>query len=266
MNKKLIFLSHIHEESEMAGLIQMAIEEEFAGFVKVFVSSLGDSIPAGANVLKRIESGLIECVAAIYLISPESIKRSWINFELGAIWIRSCVSQNTGGPEIPALPFCHSDMTFALLPQPISNLNAIEASKSASLESAFRSIQIALGVSGVKLRTDFNNLAKKISELEEKYTINTKLQRAFTILGRRPNPAKVKQGAPGKFHIELGFIEQAKFDQAAPLIPNPLKNDIQIKMLEGSGVYTFENGRSVLGGPTDIILTEAGLLALRKHL
>lgn len=250
----------------MAGLIQTAIEDEFAGFVKVFVSSLGDSIPAGANVLKRIESGLIECVAAIYLISPESIKRSWINFELGAIWIRSCVSQSTGGPEIPALPFCHSDMTFGRLPQPISSLNAIEASKSASLESAFRSIQIALGVSGVKLRTDFDKLANNISDLEEKYTIKAKIQQAFTILGRRPNLDKAKQGAPGKFYIELGFIEQTKFDKAAPLIPKILKNEIQIKMLEGSAIHAFENGRSVLGGATDIILTEAGMLALRKHL
>ena len=49
---KTIFLSHIHEEHELAGFIQEALEEEFSGFVNTFVSSDGASIPAGANFLR----------------------------------------------------------------------------------------------------------------------------------------------------------------------------------------------------------------------
>ncbi len=73
---KLIFLSHIHEEADFAHLIQKAIEVEFSGFVDVFVSSDGKTIPAGANFLKKVEKGLMDCVGAIYLISPVSVKRS----------------------------------------------------------------------------------------------------------------------------------------------------------------------------------------------
>ena len=85
MADKLIFLSHIHEESSLALLVKQALENEFSGFVDVFVSSDGTSIPAGANFLKRIEDGLVSCIGAIYLISPNSVKRNWINFELGAV-------------------------------------------------------------------------------------------------------------------------------------------------------------------------------------
>ena len=78
---ELIFLSHIHEEAELAKLVQDAIENEFSGFVSVFVSSDGKTIPAGSNLLKRIEDGLFKCIGAIYLISPVSVKRNWINLK-----------------------------------------------------------------------------------------------------------------------------------------------------------------------------------------
>ncbi|PTP70076.1 hypothetical protein CWO23_12785, partial [Vibrio splendidus] len=92
MNSHQLFLSHIHEERDLAVLIKTAIEEEFSGFVEVFVSSDGTSIPAGSNFLKRIEDGLVNCIGALYLISPVSVKRNWINFELGAVWIRNAIS------------------------------------------------------------------------------------------------------------------------------------------------------------------------------
>lgn len=53
MAEKTIFLSHITEEKELATLFQEAIENEFSGFVKVFVSSDGLSIPAGTNFCRK---------------------------------------------------------------------------------------------------------------------------------------------------------------------------------------------------------------------
>lgn len=169
MGNKKIFLSHIHEERELAVLFKRAIEDEFSGFVEVFVSSDGVSIPAGANFLKRIEDGLVECIAAIYLISPLSVNRNWINFELGCVWIRNSLSVRANGPEVPALPICHSGIKPSQLPKPIDNLNAIEGNQSSRLEFAFKSIQSAVGGRGV-LRTDFDELARKVIEFERGYT------------------------------------------------------------------------------------------------
>ena len=154
----IIFLSHIHEETTLAQIIQRSIEDEFSGFVKVFVSSDGKTIPAGANFLKRIEEGLTNCVGAIYLISPISLNRNWINFELGAVWIRNTISIKSGGPEIPVIPICHSGITPSILPMPLINLNVIQAGNSSQLELAFKSIQSAVGGSGA-LKTKFDTLA-----------------------------------------------------------------------------------------------------------
>lgn len=182
MAQKLIFLSHIHDERELAILIKSAIEEEFAGFVGVFVSSDGTTIPAGANLLKRIEAGLMDCVAALYLISPRSVTRPWINFELGAVWVRSALSQRSGNAEIPALPLCHSGATPGNLPSPLGNLNAVEANDAAQLEFAFRSIQAAVGASG-KLRTDFHDLAQKVRTIEKNYTMGANAVRMLKAAG-----------------------------------------------------------------------------------
>ena len=67
-NKNTIFLSHIHEEKDLAFLIKETIEDEFSGFVDVFVSSDGESILAGTNFLKQIESVLKSSSAGIFLI------------------------------------------------------------------------------------------------------------------------------------------------------------------------------------------------------
>ncbi|MBN6277020.1 toll/interleukin-1 receptor domain-containing protein [Escherichia coli] len=182
MSEKLIFLSHITEEKELAKIIKDAIEDEFSGFVEVFVSSDGNTIKAGQNFLNVIENGLVNCIAAIYLISPESVQRSWISFELGAVWVRNAISRQNGGPEIPAIPFCHSDMTFRDLPQPICNLNGIEANRSHSLEFAFKSIQTAVGGKG-RLRTDFDVLAEKVNIFERDYTVFKSIGEILGLIG-----------------------------------------------------------------------------------
>jgi hypothetical protein len=179
---ELIFLSHIHEEAELAKKIQDAIENEFSGFVEVFVSSDGKTIPAGSNFLKRIEDGLTNCIGAIYLISPISVKRNWINFELGAVWIRNSISVKDSGKEIPTIPFCHSGITPSKLPMPLTNLSSIEATNSSHLELAFKSIQTAVGGKG-ELKTDFDKLAQEIIEFEKRYTLGDNLVKLFASIG-----------------------------------------------------------------------------------
>lgn len=181
MSEKMIFLSHITEEKALAKIIKDAIEDEFSGFVSVFVSSDGETIKAGQNFLKVIEDGLVNCISAIYLISPASVKRNWISFELGAVWIRNALNLREGKDEVPALPFCHSGMSCNALPQPICNLNAIEANMASRLEFAFRSLQFAVGAKG-KLRTDFDDLASKIIAFEKEYVLFDNLEKIFNVL------------------------------------------------------------------------------------
>ncbi|WP_276867606.1 toll/interleukin-1 receptor domain-containing protein [Enterobacter oligotrophicus] len=213
MSEKLIFLSHITEEKELAKIIKDAIEDEFAGFVRVFVSSDGETIRAGQNFLKVIEDGLVECCAAIYLISPTSVQRSWISFELGAVWIRNAQNQREGREEIPALPFCHSGMSFNALPQPICNLNAIEANMASKLEFAFKSLQLAVGARG-RFRTDFNELASKIADFEKKYVLFASLEKIFDNLSLSPDDLKnikanVLGNSQSEFTVNINVVPTA---------------------------------------------------------
>ncbi len=231
--KKLIFLSHIHEENELAIIVQKAIEEEFGGFVKVFVSSDGSSISAGANFLTRIEEALCESVAGIYLISPNSVKRNWINFELGSIWIRNKLNMKNGQKEIPTIPFCHSGSSPGSLPMPLTNLNGINASNKNDLIRVFKNIQTAVGGSG-RLKTDFDILKQSIDEFVKFYTIGSKLLDVFqTMKASRQQIESTthhckKIGRGEIIDLDLKDVPQSMVDTINEIINHNFKNKILI--------------------------------------
>ena len=265
----LIFLSHIHEESILAQEVQKAIEEEFSGFVEVFVSSDGKTIPAGANFLKRIEDGLVNCIGAIYLISPISVKRNWINFELGAIWIRNSISLKTGGPEIPTIPFCHSGITPSQLPMPLTNLSSIQSNNSSQLELAFKSIQSAVGGKG-NLKTNFDSLAKNIIEFEKQYTLGDSLIELFKIIfitNSEMNQIISQCNLRGRGHnflIQLGFRDSSLFKELKNLETNNLKGHIEVNM-KNPGL-SFGNQGAVNGGDISFSILTNTILDFGKVL
>jgi hypothetical protein len=231
MAEKLLFLSHIHEERNLALLIQDALDAEFSGFVRVFVSSDGKSISAGSNFLKRIEDELASCIGAIYLISPASVKRNWINFELGAVWIRNVLNVREGKPEIPTLPVCHSGLTPGELPSPLNNLNGVAANEASELEFAFRSLQTAVGGRGV-LRTDFRSLAEKIITLEKEYTLGSNLKKMFSLLsGDIRRMVDFCQQAPAGQTINFkDRVEAVNITLLKEFEAKELKGHVQIKV------------------------------------
>jgi hypothetical protein len=227
-----IFLSHIHKEKDIAILIKSAIESEFSGFVEVFVSSDGISIPAGVKFLDYIEDALTECVAGIYLISPESVSKSWISFELGAVWIRNIINKRNKQAEIPALPMCHSGIRPSELPQPIGSLNAIEANNKDHLEFAFKSIQKAVGGKGL-LRTDFSKLTEEIRTLEHHHTLGKNFDNLLKIIGitrqEFMNQLKIKEKQADDLEVKFGWINNDSFKQIKEYEKDKLKSHIKVK-------------------------------------
>ena len=254
----LIFLSHIHEETILAQIIQKAIEDEFSGFVEVFVSSDGKTIPAGANFLKRIEDGLINCVGALYLISPISVKRSWISFELGAVWIRNSVSVKSGGLEIPTIPICHSGITPGNLPMPLINLSAIQADNSAQLELVFKSIQTAVGGKGV-MKTNFDALAQSIITFESQYTLGDNLVRLFTVISSNNTQINqvitqcktMPQGAT--LTISLGLRDNSLIKELRSFENNELNGQFVVNQTSSEMSMGAEG--AVIGGNIEIAIS-----------
>jgi hypothetical protein len=158
MDKKIVFISHITEEKELAVKTKELIEESFLGMIEVFVSSDEHSISLGQKWLDNITESLKSCAVEIILCSPKSIKRPWINFEAGAGWIR----------DIPVIPFCHSGMKPSLLPMPLNLLQAANANEISSLKLLFPVLAHALGSKAPNV--DFSTFVDSVKEFELKYT------------------------------------------------------------------------------------------------
>ncbi|WP_426455385.1 toll/interleukin-1 receptor domain-containing protein (plasmid) [Paenibacillus sp. S-38] len=227
---RLIFLSHIHEERELALIFKDALVREFGGFVDIFVSSDGVTITAGTNFLREIENGLTTCIAGMYLISPKSVSRSWVNFELGALWIRNKLNESTGQPHIPTLPVCHSGMTLRSLPQPISNLNSVLGGNAEQLEFAFRSLQKAVGGSG-DLRTDFSALAAKVNDFERRYTIVSHYKRLFQMISHKGDVSQYLTGMNPEIQeirLKIGLCNNDLIKELKQLEANELAGAIKV--------------------------------------
>lgn len=136
MAKLVVFLSHIHEEAELAGLVKGLIETAFPGLAEVFVSSDPTSIAYGQKWLDGITANLRSCSVELILCSPESIKRPWINFEAGAGWVS----------DIPVIPLCHSGLDRSHLPVPLSLLHAANATDREQIQGALGTIASVLRV------------------------------------------------------------------------------------------------------------------------
>lgn len=158
MEKSLVFISHISEESEIAQDLKELIEESFLGMIEVFVSSDGDSISVGQKWLENITNSLKECSVEIILCSDKSIQRPWINFEAGAGWIK----------EIPVIPICHSGMNPSKLPVPLNMLQATSLSEVSGLKLLFTVLAGEIGAQNPKV--DFTEFIVKVKDFEERYS------------------------------------------------------------------------------------------------
>ncbi len=135
MSKKIVFISHIAEEKEIALELKVLIESSFLGMIDIFVSSDYESVHLGRKWLDDITSSLRNCDLEIIVCSPKSVERPWINFEAGAGWIR----------DIDVIPLCHSGMEPANLPVPLNLLQAGKATEESSLKGIFQTLANTIG-------------------------------------------------------------------------------------------------------------------------
>jgi len=172
MEKKVVFISHISEEKELAIKTKELIETAFLGMIEVFVSSYEHSISLGQKWLDNITQALKECAVEIILCSPNSVGRQWINFEAGAGWIR----------DIPVIPFCHSGMIPTRLPMPLNLLQAATANEISSLKLLFPVLAQALGSQIPTI--DFSVFIQDVKKFEEKYTFWSILNYHLNLLNK----------------------------------------------------------------------------------
>jgi hypothetical protein len=116
MVTKSIFISHISEEAEYAALLKEMIQSDFLELARCFTSSDIGCIGAGQNWLTAVERAMNEAKAVIVLCSKASVHRPWVQFEVGAAWMK----------EVPVIPVCHSGLKTSDLQMPLSLRQGVE--------------------------------------------------------------------------------------------------------------------------------------------
>jgi hypothetical protein len=176
MTQAKIFISHISEEAQLASTIKSSLARDFLGLVDVFASSDTASIAAGSNWLAELEAALQDSKSLLVLCSKASLNRPWVNFEVGAAWIRN----------IPIIPVCHSGIGPRELPIPLSLLQGLSASDEAGLQRLYQHVATLLACAVPQ--GNLPALRAEIAAFEQAYS--RKLDDEFKEKDRRDSMAK----------------------------------------------------------------------------
>lgn len=228
--KKIVFISHITEEKDLAIFVKEFIEEAFLGLIEVFISSDEHSISLGQRWLDNITDALKNCSIEIILCSPVSIKRPWINFEAGAGWIR----------EIPVIPLCHSGIEPSQLPLPLNLLQAAKINELASLKLLLPVLAQAIGS---KLPNyDFSEFISKAESFEKEYTFWDNCNKIFKDINNYNNQIIPALRSRKGVTIDLTDIDIRFFESLMPFLRK--NNLLEFKRIGGVRIIssgTFYN-------------------------
>lgn len=131
IKKPTLFISHASSDAEFANAVKQEVEKVFANGISVFCTSSPGAIPVGVDWLSDIEQKLGVAQAVIAILTPVSIERPWLWFEIGATW-----SKGRSG-DCRIYPLCAPEVELNQLPSPLDRLQALSMGKAADLKLLF---------------------------------------------------------------------------------------------------------------------------------
>jgi TIR domain-containing protein len=131
IKKPTLFISHATSDSEFAEAVKQEIHKVFANGINVFSTSSPGAIPTGNDWLNDIENRLNTAQAIIAIITPVSIERPWLWFEIGATWL------NGRKGDCRIYPLCVQEINLSELPEPLSRLQALSLGRATDLKLLF---------------------------------------------------------------------------------------------------------------------------------
>ena len=153
--KVKVFLSHIHEEEDVAQYLKEKIEKYYLGTINVFVAGDLRSIEAGDDWFSKIVEGIKESKMVFILVSNESAARPFINFEAGGAWLN--------GKRV--IPLCHNGMIPDSLPEPMRRLQAVNLCMPDKVEGLFKQLAEIANVT-VPSEIPYEEISNRITKRE----------------------------------------------------------------------------------------------------
>jgi hypothetical protein len=160
IEKPRLFISHAVSDGEFADAVKREVEKVFANGLDVFCTSSPGAISPGSDWLNEIEGRLGNTQAVIAIITPISIERPWLWFEIGATWNRGRVGK------CKIYPLCTPEIDLGNLPSPLDRLQALSMKKAQDLKMLFRSLIDQFGFGAI---TAFKseNITKRIPKYKD---------------------------------------------------------------------------------------------------
>lgn len=144
IKKPTLFISHATSDGEFAEAVKREIDKVFANGIDIFSTSSPGAIQAGNDWLNDIENRLNTAQAIIAIVTPVSIERPWLWFEIGATWL------NGRKGDCKIYPLCAQEINLSELPEPLSRLQALSLGKATDLKLLFEALI---------MQFDFGNIA-----------------------------------------------------------------------------------------------------------
>lgn len=160
IKKPAIFVSHATSDGEFANAVKQEIEKVFADGVIVFCTSSPGAISVGSDWLSDIEGKLDTAQAVIAIITPVSVERPWLWFEVGATWLKG----RAGNCRI--YPVCAPEMNLSELPSPLDRLQALSMGKAADLKILFEALIDQFGFGKIS-SFRASNITKRIPKYKD---------------------------------------------------------------------------------------------------
>jgi hypothetical protein len=144
VQKPVLFISHATTDEPIAQVVRDEVNRIFAGGVAVFASSVPGTIAPGADWLESIRANLEAATAVVVLITPVSVNRPWIWFEVGASWSKMRADEGR------IYPLCVPEIEKGELPEPLNRLQALSLGKAAETREFFQALCDQFGFGNLK--------------------------------------------------------------------------------------------------------------------
>jgi hypothetical protein len=168
MAKPRIFISHATQDGLLASALKQEIERVFAKGLDVFCTSSPDGILASEDWLQRIEDGLRTAQAIVVIVTPVSIARHWLWFEIGTTWLKG----REGHCKI--YPLCVPEISVSDLPTPLDRLQAKSIGDEADLTQFFRALIQQFDFGEISSFTA-GNITQRLPEYQDAQTTESPL-------------------------------------------------------------------------------------------
>lgn len=160
--KPCIFISHIHEDADIAIGLKEYLDKVFLSFFDIFVASDGSSIRAGDNWSASLEAALKKAEMVLVLVSEPSLERRWIYFEAGGAYFM--------GKRV--VPVCCRGLSINRIGTPLNWLQSLDAKEASGAVRLINEVASTFEVSAPSVDIEFlsqllaGNILKSKSAVE----------------------------------------------------------------------------------------------------